>query len=117
MLASFKRAAKKSAEKKILLCREKIAIKQYKNAEGYRKMHEYKAAIIYYNIVINEYYDTHLADDALIGIMKVHTELDEYESVKADYIKFKELFPQSDLTEEAHNVFTSLPEEYQTTEN
>jgi outer membrane protein assembly factor BamD len=108
---------KESAEKKILLCREKLATKQYKNAEGYRKMREFKAAIIYYGIVIDEYYDTTLADDALIGMMKVHEELKDYESAKADYMKFKALFPQSDLTGEANDLFTSLPEEYQTTEN
>lgn len=108
---------KESAEKKILKCREKLAVKQYTNAENYRKMHEYRAAIIYYNIVIEEYYDTELADDALIGIMKVHTELEEFESVKADYVKFKELFPHSELSEEAEEVFASLPEEYQSKEN
>ena len=80
-------------------------------------MREFKAAIIYYGIVIDEYYDTTLADDALIGMMKVHEELKDYESAKADYMKFKALFPQSDLTGEANDLFTSLPEEYQTTEN
>ena len=106
-----------SAEKKITSCREKIAVKQYKNAETYRKMHEYKAAIIYYGIVIDEYYDTSLADEALIGKMKVHYELEDFESVKAEYIKFKELFPQSDLTKLADKLLASIPEEFQFSEN
>ena len=108
---------KESAEKRIMECREKLATKQYKNAENYRKMREFDAAIIYYSIVIDDYYDTTLADDALIGKMKVHTELKDFEAVKADYVKFKEMFPQSDLTAEADEVLASLPEEYKTTEN
>jgi outer membrane protein assembly factor BamD len=108
---------KEKAEKRITECREKLAKKQYSNAENYRKMREYDAAIIYYSIVTDEYYDTALADDALIGKMKVHKELKDFKSVKADYVKFKELFPQSDLTEEADEVLASLPEEYLTTEN
>ena len=108
---------KESAEKRILLCREKLATKQYKNAESYRKMREFDAALIYYSIVINEYYDTTLADDALIGKMKVHSEMKDFESVKSDYVKFKELFPQSDLSKEADTFLSSLPEEYQTIEN
>lgn len=108
---------KEPAEKRIISCREKIAKKQYKNAENYRKMHEYKAAIIYYGIIIDEYYDSTMADDALIGKMKVHYDMEDFESVKADYIKFKELFPQSDMKEEAVRVFTSLPDEFQIIEN
>ena len=108
---------KESAEKRILECREKMAYKQYKNADNYRKMREFKAALIYYAIVIDDYYDTELADDALIGTMKVHDEIEDYDAVKADYVKFKALFPQSDLTEEANDLFASLPEELQKTEN
>ncbi|MBN1408319.1 MAG: outer membrane protein assembly factor BamD [Calditrichaceae bacterium] len=108
---------KESAEKRILECREKLAEKQYKNADNYRKMREFNAAIIYYSIVIDEYYDTSFADDALIGKMKVHKDLKDFESVKADYVKFKELFPQSDLAKEADEFLASLPEEFKTTEN
>jgi len=108
---------KEAAEKKIHMCREKLAIKQYKNAENYRKMREFKAAVIYYDIVVNEYYDTELADDALIGKMKVHEEQEDYEAIRADYVKFKQLFPQSDLTEKADDMLGAIPDDFQALED
>jgi outer membrane protein assembly factor BamD len=107
---------KSEAEKRISQLREKMATKQYQNAEGYRKMREYRAAIIYFDIVLNEYYDSSKADDALIGKIRTYIEMEDYTSAEQSYIKFKEQFPQSELLPEAEDLYDSLPEKFTSTE-
>jgi len=55
---------KPEAEKRMYECREKLAKKEYKTGELYRKMGYYNSAIISYDAVIEKYYDTEFADDA-----------------------------------------------------
>jgi len=52
-------------EKKLKEAREKLAKKEYKTGELYRKMGYYDAANISYSAVLAEYYDTQFAEDAL----------------------------------------------------
>ena len=52
-------------EKRLAECRNKLAKKEYKNGELYRKMGYYRAAVISFDNVLKDYYDTKFADDAL----------------------------------------------------
>ena len=60
------------AEEAIRLLRVKLARKDYESGRLYLKREEYDAALIYFQSVLNEYYDTEVADDARIGIMFTH---------------------------------------------
>ena len=85
------------AERKMYELREKQAEKQWNNAELYRKMLEFKSSLIYYDLVLEQYYDTDFADDALYGKAQVYIELEDYIAAKEQLLLFKEKFPQSDL--------------------
>lgn len=50
---------------KISEVRTKIAKKTYKSGELYFKMHDYESAIIYFDLVLENYYDTGFAAEAL----------------------------------------------------
>lgn len=53
------------AEKKLLTCRSKLAEKDFSAAELYRKLSDNYAALVYYNSVLERYYDTKFAHDAM----------------------------------------------------
>ncbi|MFQ5706252.1 MAG: outer membrane protein assembly factor BamD [bacterium] len=53
------------AERLLLICRTKLAEKDFKAGQLYRKLHNYTAALVYFDSVLNQYYDTKFADDAL----------------------------------------------------
>ncbi|MGD9898620.1 MAG: outer membrane protein assembly factor BamD [Calditrichaceae bacterium] len=89
---------KEDAEKKITVLRSKLAKKDLYNAAIYRKMHRYTAALIYYDLILEKYYDTEWADDALNGKIETYLELKDKQSAKKEIEKFKIQFPSSTLT-------------------
>ncbi len=90
---------REDAERKIFMLREKLAQKQLQNADLYRKMMELNSSIIYYDIVLERYYDTEFADDALFGKALSYMEMEDYQAAKEALTTFKEKFPKSDLME------------------
>jgi outer membrane protein assembly factor BamD len=82
---------------KLLELREKLAQKDFLNADLYRKMYRLRSSLIYYNIVLERYYDTTWADDALVGKALVFMELEEWESARESLLIFKDKFPNSDF--------------------
>ncbi len=59
---------KDEIEGMILKLREKLAKKEFNTAKLYIRLEEYKSAEIYFNSVINNYYDTYFVNDAIINI-------------------------------------------------
>ena len=53
------------AERLLQECRAKLAQKEYKAGELYRKMHSYGSALVYFDSVLDTYYDTEFAKRAL----------------------------------------------------
>jgi hypothetical protein len=53
--------------------------------------------LIYYEIVLDRYYDTTWADDALVGKALVYIELEEWANAREQVLIFKSKFPDSDL--------------------
>lgn len=88
---------REEVEKRLLELREKLAYKEFNNAELYRKMFRLKSSIIYYDIVLERYYDTSWADDALLGKALTYIDLEEYQKAKEQLILLKNKFPGSDL--------------------
>ncbi len=95
---------KEDAEKKILELRAKLAEKKWISADIYRKMRKYKAALIYFDQVLEKYYDSPWADDAMYGKMVTYIDMEDYDSAKAETIKFNQQFPMSDLKEKIKDI-------------
>jgi outer membrane protein assembly factor BamD len=88
---------REEVEKKLLELREKLAEKEFLNADLYRKMYRLRSSLIYYDIVLDRYYDTTWADDALVGKALVYIELEEWENAREQLLIFQDKFPDSDL--------------------
>ena len=89
---------REEVEKRLLELREKLAYKEYNNAELYRKMYRLKSSLIYYDIVLERYYDTSWADDALLGKALTYMDLEEYQKAKEQLVLLQNKFPDSDLS-------------------
>jgi outer membrane protein assembly factor BamD len=96
------------AERKIFELREKQAEKKWNNAELYRKMMEFESSIIYYDLVLEKYYDTEFADDALYGKSQVLVELEDYNQAKEQLLLFKEKFSDSDLLPAVERLLSNV---------
>ncbi|HED10319.1 MAG TPA: outer membrane protein assembly factor BamD [Caldithrix abyssi] len=95
---------KEKAEKRILELRDKLAEKEYDNAEIYRKMKRFRAAVIYYDEVLDKYYDSEWLDDALYGKALTYYESEAYEDAAKTIEKFKEQFPESPLMDDIRQL-------------
>ncbi len=62
--------------------REKLAFKEYKNAELYRKLKKYASAIQYYRFVIGDYPRSVWADESRYGMGLVYLKQKNYERAK-----------------------------------
>ena len=91
---------KEKAERKILTLRNKLGKKEYENAEIYRKMNEFSAAIVYYDQVLAKYYDTDWADDAQFGKIRAYLDAEDADQALLEAAKFEQQFPQSELKED-----------------
>jgi outer membrane protein assembly factor BamD len=89
---------REEVERKLLELREKLAEKAFLNAELYRKMVWYKSSIIYYDLVLNRFYDTSWADDAMLGKAIALTETGQWADAKKLLLEVNERFPNTDLS-------------------
>jgi len=99
---------KEKAEEKILFLRNRLGEKEYENAEIYRKMSEFNAAIVYYDQVLTKYYDTDWADKAQFGKVKTYLDSEDIEQALLESAKFEQQFPDSDLNEELKELKLEL---------
>ena len=91
----------------ILDLRTKLAKKDFYTAKLYVKIEELDAALLYFDNIVNEYYDTKFVDDALTNIAIIYC-LEDIEKAK-DYIsKYKNNFLDSTSFEESNNLIGSL---------
>jgi outer membrane protein assembly factor BamD len=104
---------REEVEKKMLEMRSKLARKQWLNAELYAKMREFTSSLIYYDIVINTFYDSEFADDALLGKARVYLEMEDFEKAKEFMLLFKEKYPSSDLKEEYTETWSEIEKSLQ----
>jgi outer membrane protein assembly factor BamD len=98
------------AEKKLAELREKLAYKQWLNAELYRKMREFNSSLIYYDVIINQYYDTDYAEKAVFGKALVYMEMEDYQKTKEQILIFKAKFPSSELKDSAERILQKVIE-------
>ena len=96
------------AEKKINELNEKLAKKTYTIAQIYEKLDYYKAAIIYFDDVIDTYHDTPYAKMALYDKIKALVDRDENNQAVAEIDKYIEKYPDDQNVNELKNLKTKL---------
>jgi len=101
------------ANKYMKLCREKLARKDYENAESYRKRTLYEAAIKYYDHVLDNYYDTDYAEKALFGKAEAYRKSGDIEQAKRFYQLYLEKFPDGSKNSRIKSLLSKMLTEEQ----
>lgn len=97
------------AEKRIIELKNKLALKEYKAAEQYMVLGNYKSAIIYYDALLDEYFETDLADDALYGKIQALVAKKKYDDVKKEIERFEAKFKGSELLSKVEKIKNQIP--------
>ncbi len=90
---------KSEGEKILAKCRAKLAKKDFRNAEQYRKSSFFSAAIIYYDEVLDNFYDTPYAEEALYRKGFCLMKLQKWEEAQQLYEVFLAKYPDSRFAE------------------
>ena len=95
-------------ENMIISLRTKLAKKQLESGKLYLRTEEYKSAHIYFNIILNEYYDTKYYDDAMMYIILTYVLENDFENAQT-YFKNNQLKFLSDLKrQESKEILESI---------
>jgi outer membrane protein assembly factor BamD len=96
------------AETRIKELRTKLAHKAYASANLYMDMDNYKAAIVYYDYVLNDYFDTEYADDALLGKIQALIKRKKYAEAAEEVEKFETKFESSPLLSRVRSLKSEI---------
>lgn len=96
------------AEKKISEMNNKLAEKEYNNAYIYDKLEDYKAALIYYDLVLDNYHDTKYAPLAMYDKIKLLVTKKRNDEALAAISKFIEKYPNDSHLKEIEKIRSSL---------
>ncbi len=88
-------------------CREKLALKNFKNGESYRKRALYRAALVYYDYVLDNYYDTKYAELSLWEKAECYRLMGEIEHSQKFYKLYMEKYPRSSKSDRAREFLSS----------
>jgi outer membrane protein assembly factor BamD len=95
-------------EERLGECRRKLAMKEYKTGELYRKMGHPKAAILSYDNVLERYYDSEFADDAYYWKGQCHRKLGELAEADASFTDLIVKYPVSRWASIAQQVLEDV---------
>ena len=96
------------AEKKIAELNDKLAHKEYHNAYIYEKLEDYKAALIYYNLVLDNYHDTKYAPLAMYSKINLLIQRKQNSEALAEISKFIERYPEDSHLKEIEQLKTKI---------
>jgi outer membrane protein assembly factor BamD len=96
------------AERDINDLRKKLSAKLLKGGNQYRAMGMHDSAIIYYNIILEKYYDTISAELALFWKAECYYKLKEFEDAIATYTIFVEKYTNSEKLDSAKSKISEL---------
>lgn len=83
------------AQKKVIELTKKLAQRDFATAELYSKIEEPKAAIIYYNSVIENYVDSEFFEPSFIGKLKAQILMESFEKARSTIDLYKKRFPEN----------------------
>ena len=84
------------AEKKISELNTKLAHKEYHTAYIYTKLEDYKAALMYYDFVIDTYHDTQYGPMAMFAKIELLIDRNNNDEALAEISKFEERYPKDE---------------------
>jgi len=90
------------AEKQILELVNKLAEKEYNTGVLYTKLENYPSALIYFNTVIDRYYNTDFVDDAMAWKIRIHMQQKKYDDASPVIDTFLGKYPDSPFFDEVH---------------
>jgi outer membrane protein assembly factor BamD len=96
------------AEKRIKELRDKLAYKDYMSGMLYFKMDNFKAALVYFDNVLDKYFDSQYADDALYMKIKTLIQRRRYDEAMKEIERFQKKFPTSDNLKNVLDIKKSL---------
>jgi len=99
-------------EKDLVAARNKLARKVYESAEIYRKMTYYNSAIIYYNKVLEEYYDTPFAAEALFWIGECDRRMHKHNNALEAFSEFIKKYPNHEWAARAKNKIKQTRQDF-----
>ena len=99
------------AEKWLNECIEKLAKKEYKTGELYRKMSIYSSALLSFDRVLKNYYDTKFADDALYWKGECHKKLKQWDEAETAFRDLIAKHPQSEWVKRAEEKLIEVDKE------
>lgn len=85
-------------ERRLSECREVLAKKEFKTGELYRRMGYYRAAIISFDIVLENYYETKYTPNALFLKGECYKKLEEWKESEQVYQAFLIRYPKNSLS-------------------
>jgi outer membrane protein assembly factor BamD len=105
-----KHALVPDAEQKIKELNTSLAKKLYDAAQLYVKMGYFKAAVTYYDYVVEKYHDTPYAEPALLGKVKALVARKRYDDALPEIGKFLSRYPSSEYKGEAETLRQEIEE-------
>jgi outer membrane protein assembly factor BamD len=96
------------AEIKLHELRNKLAYKDFRIAEQYMLLDDYKSAAIYYSSVYENYIDSDYAESAMLGQAEALINSKKFSEASKVLEKFYKLFPNSKLKAKADQLKNSL---------
>jgi len=88
-------------------CRNKLAEKNFKSGESYRKRTLYRSALVYYDFVLDNFYDTKFAEKALWEKAECYRRMGEAEQAEKFYKLYLDKYPKSSKNEKIKNLLSS----------
>jgi outer membrane protein assembly factor BamD len=98
---------KDSANQTVLTMRNKLGEKAYETGILYIKLGAYDSAILAFEQMIENYYDTEFVLQAHLGIIRSYSALEEVDKVEKYFQSNKHIFPE-DTVKEANKIIIDL---------
>jgi outer membrane protein assembly factor BamD len=106
--------------------RNKLARKKYEAAEFYKRTERFSAAIVYYDLVLDNYPESKWAEEALVDQIEAYilyadnsipaSQLGRYESAVTSYETYLQLFPDGDNRSRAEDLYDRARREIESIE-
>lgn len=84
--------------------RNNLAAREYNTAMLYQKLQSPKAAIIYFDSIINDFDDTSFLEKAYLGKIESYFYMQKYENAKTIIDLYKQKFPNGELKSDIINL-------------
>ena len=94
---------KEEANSQITELRNKLAYKEYATGILYIKMEEYESAIMSFEFLINNYYDTEVLEKGHVGIIRCYALMNDYDKAEDYYNNYSSEILSNDQKEAAQN--------------